>query len=194
MNTDDAGVLGAGGQEHALVTRRRASRCAVRSKLRPPIAAAAWPGIGDIGGRYTYRRLGGCGDRSRKRAPNSSMMRSSSGSTPCRSASLHHSPISSGSLSGCVGGQVVALRHVGREVVQLPRLGVVVGARLMCLQTAFHAARSTIARLPAISKYCSVLVGGGAGVGERRGERMAGDRELLEPVEAPSGGVTPSSS
>ena len=26
---------------------------AVRSKLRPPIAADAWPGIGDIGGRYT---------------------------------------------------------------------------------------------------------------------------------------------
>ena len=26
---------------------------AVRSKLRPPMAADAWPGIGDIGGRYT---------------------------------------------------------------------------------------------------------------------------------------------
>ncbi len=26
---------------------------AVRSKLRPPVAAPAWPGIGDIGGRYT---------------------------------------------------------------------------------------------------------------------------------------------
>ena len=26
---------------------------AVRSKLRPPIAADAWPGSGDIGGRYT---------------------------------------------------------------------------------------------------------------------------------------------
>ena len=101
--------------------RARVTR-AVRSNVRPPIAAAACDGSGDIGGRYTYRRVVGCGEWSRNRAPNSSIIRSSSGSTPWRSASLHHSSIIPASRSGSSAGEVVALRTVDREVVQLPRL------------------------------------------------------------------------
>ena len=98
-----------------------AGRIADRATLPNPataltdLAAAAWPGSGDIGRRYTYRRAAGCGEWSRKRAPNNSNIRSSSGSTPWRSASCHHSACSSASRSGCSAARS---RHSEKSVAR----------------------------------------------------------------------------
>ena len=123
-------------------------------------------------------------------------IRSSSGSTPWRSASCHQSSISSASFSGCVSREIVALGEVVGEVVQLPLLGVEV-VTLGVLADGLPpppSCSATSARLPAISKYCSVLVAGAPASSSTDGERVPGHRKLLDTVDTTSGGVTPSRS
>ena len=162
----------------------RATR-AVRSKLRPPIAAAACAGIGDIGGRYTYRRLVGCGDRSRKRAPNNSIRRSSSGNTSWRSASVHHNPISSCNLSGVRRGQVVALRPsaAGRRAPTARCRSPL--RRCACRRPSSGDRSGSHERAASASSRSTATCWSArrARVGERRGKRVPGDRKLLHAVE-----------
>ena len=107
--------------------------------------------------------VGGCGERSRKRAPNSSMPRSSSGSTPWRSASLP--PQRRSARPACRAaprrgrGTPTRRRRGGRAPTARCR-----SRRPGCACTPPSTRRSaTSARLPAISKYCSVLVAGASG-------------------------------
>ena len=165
----------------AVTSCRQVERSARRSPPTPGPAAAT-----SAGGTRSAGRAG-CGEWSRNRAPNSSIMRSSSGSTPCRSASSHHSSTSSASLLG------LAARRGRGTPTSRSRGGTAPTTRCRSRRPAGACTPpstppATSARLPVISKYWSVLVARRAGVGEDRGERVAGDRQLLDaPVDVRRG-------
>jgi hypothetical protein len=102
------------------VTRAVRSRGGRRWLPRPDRAAATWAAGTRSDGSPGAASRRGSGRRTAR-------PRSSSGNTPCLSASAHHSAISSASLLGVGGGEVVALRPSPRRGGTAPTLGGEVG-------------------------------------------------------------------
>ena len=186
----DARVLGAGGEEHALVaggrvTVRREVEAAPADGGAPPGPAAATSAAGTrSGGRPGAASGRGSGRRTARSS------RSSSGSTPWRSASAHHSSISSASLLGLRRGEVVALGRGRRRGGTAPTARSSKSAPGCVACTPPSSRRRTMPRWPIISKYCTVLRGRRAPAScEDAGERVPGDRASARRPRYTSGGV-----
>ena len=148
---------------------------------------------------FSRRRRTAPGDRRQRRQDaEEDRQAAQSGSTLLRSASSQNSSLSSVSFSGCLCGEVVGLREVVGQVVELPdvvaRDRTCPGANRarVCGDTSqgmrsslaqAHQPSLYMARLPNISKYCCVWRSAAVASSKRVEEARAVHRLLLDAVD-----------